>query len=74
MISSQIHHRTHDFDDVIETTDLDFVQSGLKNTSLVRVGRLAVVNESLLLGAIGEVDASRLARIRTNLANWLLSQ
>ena len=71
MISSQTHHRIEGFDKVVTSTDTDFTQSGLKSASLVRVGRLAVVDVHMLLGSIGEVDSSRLARVRANLANWL---
>lgn len=71
MISSQTHHHIEGFDNTITTDDADFPQSGLKNSSVIRVGRLAVVDAILLLGSIGEVDASRLAQIKANLANWL---
>jgi len=71
MISSQTQHRIEGFDDVITSTDTDFPRSGLKISSLIRVGRLAVVDVSMLLGSIGEVDPSRLERVKTNLANWL---
>ena len=71
MISSQIRHQISGFDDLIEITDADFAQTGLKTTSIVRVGRLAVVDVSLLLGQIGQVDSQRLTKIKINLANWL---
>ncbi len=74
MISSQTHHHTEGFDNIVTTDDADFPQSGLKNSSVIRVGRLAVVDVTLLLGAIGEVDASRLAKVKANLANWLNDQ
>lgn len=62
------------FDDVVKAADADFARSGLKNDSLNRTGRLAAVDVSMLLGAIGEIDASRLARLKSNLANWLNSR
>ncbi|MCL4262020.1 MAG: type II toxin-antitoxin system PemK/MazF family toxin [Anaerolineae bacterium] len=71
LISSQLHHQVSGFDDVIKAADVDFARSGLKSESLIHVGRLAVVDVSMLLGAIGEVDVRRLARIMSNLANWL---
>jgi mRNA interferase MazF len=74
MISSQVHQHIKDFDVVITSTDIDFPRSGLKNTSLIRVGRLAIVDVSMLLGAIGEVDPNRLMRVKTNLAYWLNSK
>ena len=71
MISSQIHQYIPEFDEIIAWDDPDYPKSGLKNDSLIRVGRLAVVDASVLLGAIGEVDAIRLNRVKANLAAWL---
>ena len=71
MISTQLRHEIKDFDEVILETDPDFPASGLKAASLVRIGRLAVVDGGQLIGAVGEVSPERLARIRTNLAAWL---
>jgi mRNA interferase MazF len=71
MISSQIHQYIQDFDEIVDKNDADFAQSGLKASSVIRVGRLAVVTESVLLGAIGEIDDQRLKRIKANLSNWL---
>ena len=50
--------------------DPDFSRSGLKATSLIRVGRLAVIDGGILLGTIGEVDAERLKRIKVRLSKW----
>jgi mRNA interferase MazF len=47
--------------------------SGLKTASIIRVGRLAVVDESILIGAIGETGPERLKRINSGLINWLLN-
>ncbi len=51
--------------------DSDFVASGLRAPRVIRVGRLAVVEGEMLLGAIGEIDSERLQRIKTRLADWL---
>lgn len=74
MISTQVRHEVRGFDDVIAADDTDFPNTGLKQASLIRVGRLAVMDENMLVGSIGKIDASRLARIKTNLANWLNSK
>jgi len=71
MISSQTRHQVMGFDEILQPDDADFVRSGLKTPSLIRVGRLAVVSGEILLGAIGEIDAERLRRIKTRLADWL---
>jgi mRNA interferase MazF len=72
MISSQTRHYISGFDEIIQAGDPDFVTSGLKVPSVVRVGRLAVVEGRMLLGAIGEIDSARLQRIKTHLADWLM--
>lgn len=71
MISTQLRHYIPKFDEIIHSNDDDFSNSGLKEPSVIRVGRLAVVDGNLLLGAIGEIESNRLQRIKTHLANWL---
>jgi mRNA interferase MazF len=71
MISTQTRHYIPGFDEILQKDDADFVASGLKSVSVVRVGRLAVVEGGMLLGAIGEISPERLQRIKTRLADWL---
>jgi len=73
MISSQLRHYVEGFDEIIGEEAVDFAASGLKTASLIRVGRLAVVDENILIGSIGEISPDRLARIKDRLANWLLT-
>ena len=73
MISSQLRHRVEKFDEIIHIEEPDFIPSGLKKTSLIRVGRLAVVNESLLLGSIGELSTERVQAIKNRLSQWIAS-
>ena len=73
MISSRIRHCVPGFDEVVQETDADFAASGLKLASVIRVGRLAVVEGEILLGAIGQIAAERLQRIKSRLAEWLIS-
>jgi len=72
MISSQIRHAISYFDEIVREDDNDFADSGLKASSLIRVGRLAVVDGEILLGAIGQIATDRLQRIKGRLAEWLL--
>jgi len=74
MISSQLGRAIPQFDEVISEPDSDFKASGVKTRSVIRIGRLAVVLASVLLGAIGQIDDSRLQRIRKNLSDWLTGQ
>jgi mRNA interferase MazF len=50
MISSQTRHFIPDFDEIIQEDSLDFIESGLKTASVIRIGRLAIVNGDILLG------------------------
>lgn len=71
MISSQTRQHIAGFDEIVKDSDEDFKPSGLKVTSVIRVGRLAVVSGEILLGAIGEISSERLNRVKKNLSNWL---
>jgi mRNA interferase MazF len=71
MISSQVQHCVPGFDEVVQETDADFAGSGLKVSSVIRVGRLAVAEGEMLLGAIGQIAPERLQRIKSRLAKWL---
>lgn len=73
MVSTKIEHQNPKMDEMIEATDSDFSTSGLVKTSLVRIGRLAIVEQSLLRGNIGSIGADRLNRIKDKLKNWINS-
>lgn len=71
MISSQTRHYVVGFDEIVQENDVDFEQSGLKITSVIRVGRLAVISGEFLLGALGQISAERLERVRGHLSDWI---
>jgi mRNA interferase MazF len=71
MISSQTRQYISGFDEIVKENDEDFKQSGLKVTSVIRVGRLAVVSGEILIGAIGEISNERLNRVKKHLSDWL---
>lgn len=71
MVSSQLDQEVQGFDEVIRDADEDFGRSGLKVTSVLRVSRLAVVESSVLIGAVGVVSPDRLHGIRARLAQWI---
>lgn len=72
MISTQLEQRIPDFDEIILPKDSDFIDSGLKSPSLIRISRIAVVSGSILLGKLGQIDAYRLSRIKQRICNWIL--
>jgi mRNA interferase MazF len=57
---------------IIDQEGADFANTGLIVTSLIRVGRLAVINEEVLLGTIGSITFDKLQQIKTRLADWLV--
>jgi len=71
MISSQTRHYIPQFDELIQEHDSDFAQSGLRMASVIRIGRLAVVEGSILLGATGQISPERLPRIKNHLVEWI---
>jgi mRNA interferase MazF len=71
MISSQTHQFIEGFDEIVKESDADFGESGLKVTSVIRVGRLAVVSGEILLGAIGQVSNKRISKVKKRLSDWL---
>jgi mRNA interferase MazF len=71
MISSHLGQEVPGFDDIITPDDPDFKSSGLKLTSLVRIGRLAVVSHEIFIGSVGQIDDLRLSRIKQRLSKWI---
>jgi mRNA interferase MazF len=71
MISTKIGQEIINLDDVIEMTDADFIQSGLKSASIFRITRLAVIADGIPIGVLGDVSQERLVIIRRKLARWI---
>ena len=71
MISSQLRQALPDIDETIEATDADFSQTSLKSASVIRLTRLAVAEETIFTGTIGEISANRLAKLKKSLSEWI---
>ena len=71
IISSQLHQAIPDLDEIIDSEQPNFQQTGLKQSSLIRASRLAVVDENILIGKLGNIDTLKLNKIRGNIAKWL---
>ena len=70
-ITTQPHHEAEGFDDPIRPGHDDYAASGLKAPSLIRLGFLAVLPESRLLGAIGTLAPERHRRLLDRLCDHL---
>jgi mRNA interferase MazF len=73
MISTKTGQEIPDLDEILSPKHPDFVQTGLKSESVIRVSRLAVVSNKILLGNIGEISTQRLEKIKRNLATWIIA-
>lgn len=71
-ISTQVRHAVAGFDEVIVQQDGDFAGSGLVADLLIRLGFLAVIPQSRLLGTIGAIASDRHKRLLKNLSEHLL--
>ena len=70
-ISPQLHHEVKGLDEIISPSDQDYPESGLKVSSLVRMGMIATIPANAILGRIGSVSSFRLARLLENLITAL---
>ena len=70
-ISSQVRHQYAGFDEIINQADSDFSKSGLKVSSLRRLGHVATLPRSALLGELGTISSERLNRLRIKLADHI---
>lgn len=72
LISSNLTQELSGFDEVVHKEDGDFKGSGLKQSSLIRISRLAIAEQGLLRGSLGSVSEERLVRIKQRLSRWIL--
>jgi mRNA interferase MazF len=70
-ISTQLHQRVAEFDEIVNVSDSDFAGSGLKAPSLIRLGFLAVMPASQFLGVIGSISKERRERLLGKLSEYL---
>ncbi len=71
-ISTQLHQQVSGFDEIIGPPDDDFGTSGLKETSLIRLGFLAVVPQRAIIGTIGSIAPERHKRLLETLSDYLV--
>lgn len=71
-VSTQLHQEVKGFDEVIQSSHSDFAGTGLKATSLIRLGFLAVVPRSAVIGSIGKISAERHKRLLKRLSDYLV--
>lgn len=67
LISSRTYHAIPDFDEIIDASDADYDNSGLKAPSVVRLARLATVSSSIIIARLGTISNDRLVGIKQHL-------
>jgi mRNA interferase MazF len=70
-ISRQLWQEIAGFDEVIKESDADFLATGLKSASLVRLGFLASLPGTAVTGVIGELAPERRQRLLNRLVSFL---
>ena len=71
-ISTQLHQKVDNFDEIISSFDEDFHESGLNSDSLIRLGFLLVIPRNEVIGSIGSISEKRHRRLLQNLSDYLL--
>ena len=72
-ISTQLHHATKGFDEIIGAADPDFPSSGLRTESVIRLGFLQVVPRRTIAGSIGSIAPERHKRLLRTLSDYLVA-
>ena len=71
LISSRINQATPQFDEIINPSDSDYITTGLKVASVIRLGRLTSVESSVINARLGSISPERLIRLKKSLIDWL---
>jgi mRNA interferase MazF len=71
-ISTQLRQEVKGFDELISPGDADFASSGLVRESLIRLGYLAVLPRSQIVGTIGSISVERHKRLLERLSAYLV--
>lgn len=71
LITSRAYQAIPEFDEIIETSDDDYADSGLKVRSVIRLARLTSVDEAVVNARLGNISPHRLEQVRQRLIDWL---
>jgi mRNA interferase MazF len=70
-ISSQIHQREPEWDDLVQEGDPDYADSGLRTAAIIRLSYLVALPADSIEGAIGRIAPDRLDRLRSRLGHHI---
>ncbi len=70
-VSTRLRHYVQGFDDIISPIDTDFISSGLRSESLIRLSFLGVIPRRLVRGTLGNISDERHKRLLRKLIDYL---
>ncbi len=70
-ISTQLQQRVAGFDELIEPSEADFADSGLKAASIIRLGFLSTIPARRFHGVVGSISPERHQRLLQRLSDYL---
>lgn len=71
-VGTQLVKEVKAFDDIISSSDPDFSSNGLRSASLIRLGFLAVLPSSRIIGSIGSISSARHKKLPKTLSDYLV--
>jgi mRNA interferase MazF len=71
-ISTQLRNAGRDLDELISPGDVDFVSSGLRQQSLIRLSYVVVMPRRKIAGSIGSISTERHKRLLRRLSEFLV--
>ena len=71
LITSRDYQAAPNFDEILDSAEDDFAQTGLKTRSVIRLARLASVQPSVVSARLGRISPERLRSIVNRLVKWL---
>lgn len=72
-ISTRLHQLIKDFDELIDEKSNNFIQTGgLRQSSIIRLGFLAVIPNNKTPGSIGRIDSTLHRNLLERLAKYLI--
>lgn len=73
-ISTQLHQEVPGFDEILCDDEPYFVDTGLLQSSLIRLGFLAVIPSRQIVGTIGHIPARLLITLQKRLGDFISQQ
>ena len=71
-ISTQLHQLIKDFDELLDENGNDFIQTGLRQSSIIGLGFLAAMPSNKTPGRIGKIESSLHRNLLERLAKYLI--